>query len=733
MRFTRALGSSILFLLLFLAPLQGAETTPPPQGWELSCVECPHTFMTLEEQALQWDPAGRPHLAYGGDQLYHAWRDGAAWQIEVVDSRPGTGRGAALALDSQGYPHIVYLRHEGSQTPTLHYARWDGTRWGTQPVPQAAAGWLGEDINLALDADDRPHIGYSYYQSSTGEPSRMVYAYFDGAHWVNEVIGDNGMAAAPNELTLEIDRAGHAHIIYTKLVSGPDSMVGYLVHAVRKNGLWSEQRTDLGGVGVGYSSVLDGQGQLHLSYILAGHQEPPSSLRYSIWDGTQWQHQQLAENSNGNGGGPTSPALDGLGNGGGPTSLALDGQGHAHIAYYDLAGKGIYHATFTGSQWVHQAVSESQSHALSLALDGADTPLLAYFDQTELTLNAARWDGASWVSEQVDRSNYILQAALALDGNDHPHLTYQAYGGSLTYATLVDETWVRHPIDERGVSVSRLRLDAQGQPHVAYLKYDPALALGTVLFYARFDGVQWQREMIGQIGCYDTSSAFDLALDSQGQPHLIYCQRNELQYSHFDGQTWASQPLDAVDPVASGVSLVLDRADRPHLSYLGYTQMGFSFPFKVRYVMWDGASWVMQRFDEVTTMNSNPSAIALDGAGRPHIAYAGRYAYWDGSRWQIESVVEPLLPNYPPSPSLALDSQGRPHIGYTDGRYAYWNGQAWRIQTLGPMSGESMALALDRRGQPHLLHATGGDLYYARLDEFQGAQGPFRLYLPVAR
>ena len=77
------------------------------------------------DHALAWDAAGHPHLAYGGDQLYHAWHDGTRWQTEIVDPMSSVGIVAALDIDSQDRVHISYF--DGSAT-TLKYARRDGTR-----------------------------------------------------------------------------------------------------------------------------------------------------------------------------------------------------------------------------------------------------------------------------------------------------------------------------------------------------------------------------------------------------------------------------------------------------------------------------------------------------------------------------------------------------------------------------------------------------------------------------
>ncbi|MDH7486327.1 MAG: carboxypeptidase regulatory-like domain-containing protein, partial [Anaerolineae bacterium] len=80
----------------------------------------------MTNRSLRLDTSGHPHIAYGGDHLYYAWHDGAAWHLETVDPSPGVGRYASLGLDGAGFPHISY--HDGVHG-SLKYARWTGSTW----------------------------------------------------------------------------------------------------------------------------------------------------------------------------------------------------------------------------------------------------------------------------------------------------------------------------------------------------------------------------------------------------------------------------------------------------------------------------------------------------------------------------------------------------------------------------------------------------------------------------
>ena len=97
------------FLLLALGLQTFALSSVRAEGWVTECVDCPRSFADMTDRSLALDGDGRPHVAYGGDNLYYAWHDGIAWHYETADPTPGVGRDASLALGKQGNPHIAYL------------------------------------------------------------------------------------------------------------------------------------------------------------------------------------------------------------------------------------------------------------------------------------------------------------------------------------------------------------------------------------------------------------------------------------------------------------------------------------------------------------------------------------------------------------------------------------------------------------------------------------------------
>ena len=133
-------GLVLVLLATALAPAVttgGQEGIPQSTGesieniWEITCVDCPHGFEGLTDRGQRLDVNDRPHIAYGGDNLYYASFEDGAWQVEIADPSPRVGQHAALDLDADGYPHISYY---DAANDALKYAHEDAMGWHVEQV-----------------------------------------------------------------------------------------------------------------------------------------------------------------------------------------------------------------------------------------------------------------------------------------------------------------------------------------------------------------------------------------------------------------------------------------------------------------------------------------------------------------------------------------------------------------------------------------------------------------------
>ena len=311
-----------------------------------------------------------------------------SWHIETVDVDEGspTGRFCSLELDSNGSPHIAYLRSSGND---LMYALWTGSAWMIEEVDTTGSFlyWL----SLALDSEDHPHIAYSRY-----DINELRYSYWNGAVWNTETVLSDEYSI--REIHIEIDSADHPHISYNR---SADSGL-YIAH--HDGSSWNFQIVDSGSLG---SLVLNSNDRPRISYL---HYD--NYLGYAAWDGSSWNLQTVED--------PIESVWR--------SSIALDAWEHPHIVYsffHDgyIRGDILKYAYWDGASWYIEAIAPYADWP-SMDLDTAGLPHIAYYDPVLTTLKYACYDGSCWTIRQIDTEGTGQYASLELDEKGHPHISY---------------------------------------------------------------------------------------------------------------------------------------------------------------------------------------------------------------------------------------------------------------------------------------------------------------------
>jgi hypothetical protein len=144
-------GVLLIVLFVFLPSMVFAV-------WTIEDVDAPKNFSFFYPRAIALDGSGKPHIAYGGDHLYHAYFDGTQWQYETVDNFSGVGEYASVAIDSNNKVHISYSHHDESYNYDLRYATNASGLWVIQTVD--SAGNVGAYTSIAVDLNNKAHISY---------------------------------------------------------------------------------------------------------------------------------------------------------------------------------------------------------------------------------------------------------------------------------------------------------------------------------------------------------------------------------------------------------------------------------------------------------------------------------------------------------------------------------------------------------------------------------------------
>jgi hypothetical protein len=652
---SRLLLAGLIFLSLAAARSSAVDLPTVPQpaanGWQITCVDCPKTFDAWTDRSLRLTAAGRPAVAYGGDHLYYAWHDGAAWQRAVVDDAPAVGASAALALTAADEARIAYY---DAFNRDLKLAQWTPAGWSRQIVD--ATGDAGASVALALDHTAAPHLAY-YRQNDDGTGKALRHARWTGAQWEIATVAE--LTSTARFISLALDGADRPHISYY------DEWAQDLRYTRWTGSVWQLFTVDSDGdVGVGSSLVLDAGGQPHISYY--DYDSVAGALRYATWSGIAGQPWAIH-------------VADNADDVGGYTSLALDRAERPVISYRDFTNGDLKLA-----RWPAAGAGAAQAALARLAQPGR----------------------AGWLTETVDAAGDVgAYTSLALAGGDQPRIVYfDLTNNALRYAAWQGEAWQFSELDRAGRvgDYTSLAFDAAGVPHISYYDGDREQ-----LKYATQNAGTWQNAVVDAqagVGLYTS-----LALDGDARPHISYQDGRELdlRYARWDGVEWEIVAVDTAGDVGAYTSIGVARTGWPHISYYDATTQA------VKYAVRSAAGWTFEQVAEIGPLTY--TSLALDSTDAPHIAFyassadgsSGELGYASrtvAGGWQIKVVN--ASGDAGGHVSLALDAHDVPYISYYDFTntrvlVAYHGPEGWVTQVVAVTGGEShTALTLDQAGMP---------------------------------
>lgn len=345
------------------------------------------------------------------------------WEIEFVDSTPGTGgvyydfHWCSIALDTNEVPHIVYYK----SNKVIHAVHYD-TDWQKELVE---SGLFYTCFSLIFNKDNNAHLSY-YRKDDALNMTYLCYARCDTTGWLIDVV---------------------------------DSIYGIITKDWFLSGYY------------GTSIALD---TLNLPGIAYTSWNLPDSLhyiKYAHFNGVDWDTSLVEYDSAWS---YTLPSDW-------PPSLKFNSNNIPIIAFhqvYDNPQDTIKLAYFDDSLniWIIEpAICDPHGCAsISLALDSCDYPCIAH------GLNAALayswWDGFSWHTEYAGPmiGTSWAQINLGLDDLDNPHIAF--YGDPLTpspdYCYKKDNVWYIYMPFEDSVMACEgdisIDLDNNDEPHMAY-------------------------------------------------------------------------------------------------------------------------------------------------------------------------------------------------------------------------------------------------------------------------
>jgi hypothetical protein len=316
----------------------------------------------------------------------------------------------------------------------------------------------------------------------------------------------------------------------------------------------------------------------------------------------------------------------------------------------------------------------------------------------------------------------------------------------LTVTTQGTPTWNTQIIDPKGES-GILVLDSNDKPHILYSvlsDWDIHVA-DNLWYYAVWNGKNWTTQYITKQPLttqHNIDTVFDLKLDHNDNPQIIYTGNNTIFFLACNGTKWAIKqnvpfPEQGFADIYSGLNY--DPDGNLNLAYYSYQPYDSNQHYiYLKYALWNGSNWTIQTIDNKLTNNSDffaLTSVIYDSMGYPHILYKEninhktnsstsaefmevdvKYASWTGYSWKVETVIKNETAETIPS-NLVLDSSNKPRFCATqqnivyesDGLYrstdsiiyAYYNGKNWSLSYVDSLKGNCY-LHLDRSGRPQI-------------------------------
>jgi hypothetical protein len=186
---------------------------------------------------------------------------------------------------------------------------------------------------------------------------------------------------------------------------------------------------------------------------------------------------------------------------------------------------------------------------------------------------------------------YEFGTSIQLGPEGSPGITYyNDRDGRLEYAHLADDGWVIEVVDDDGDAgrYSSLSYDAEGNPHISY--FAALSGRSGWVRHAWREGEEWKTENVdalddvrtGRVGARKITA---LEIGEDGVVYLAYSDRSRLVYAERGEEGWAAQEVVSAGqrPLGQLVELALDSRGDPHLIWFQPTSFSPVLSGRVMY------------------------------------------------------------------------------------------------------------------------------------------------------
>ena len=312
-------------------------------------------------------------------------------------------------------------------------------------------------------------------------------------------------------------------------------------------------------------------------------------------------------------------------------AIAVDSNGHVHIVHASGNNYQFTHSVYDGSSWTPTSIKNCEGSycwGTHMVIDDNDELHAAYSTNTGLVVYM-HYDGSSWASTQVSTSGKVGPVGIALDSNNHPHISFvasgQYCGNGLRLASFDGTGWTTNTIESGSNKGCDSAIVIDGNDH-AYIAYQDRSQ--SKLKFATNKSGSWipYAPDTGGFGVAYPGYYSSLAMDDQGQFHIAHydSDNDDLRYSTgVPNGAWSTDIVDSSGDTGRNPSIAVDAAGDPHIVYRSWS----GWKFKYATLNPSSPNW------QVSTIENHPggsqgdgtgesNSIFIDGGGMMHVAYS---------------------------------------------------------------------------------------------------------------
>lgn len=508
---------------------------------------------------------------FDGEQLKAAVRGaGGIWTTEVVDTVGSVGMHNSVAIHSTTFDLTFHLAYYDADGTRLQYATRSvsAASWNKQTLD--GAGTTGQWTGVAVDSNGVIHINY-YDLSATSLNRAFTGAEVSYQLARRESGSGDDFAVLEDNYTDQIydDASVTPEVVYEyQLIPSLGSSVGDEIldtgFAVPAQSIDADDD-----VGTHNAIAISGDGTIHIAY----YDDTANDLKHAFnpdGDPSNWQIE----------------VVDSEDNVGQHASIAVDSNNDVHIMYWNQSDGSLKHAVGTADgadfDWTIAVVDEEDFVGLytSLVIDDEDTLHVSYqLGGTDSDLKyATKTIDGTWTTQTVDSDDEVgVDSSIGVAGDGSLHITYyDGTNGNLKYAEGIANGdlvgWTTATIDSSSDvgTYSAIRISPTNRLHVAY--FDDT---NNRLKHAWKDLADddWNEEVVDTASSGFVGKFTSIALDNEGDVHIIYYGNNSARIIHASGAwdgtsyTWTAEDLDDTVIVGAETGIALGGDGTLHVSY----------------------------------------------------------------------------------------------------------------------------------------------------------------------